>query len=169
MIRIILWSSLVVLVFACASKQDNDSAVTPANQCKTCDEFETRLQASEYVAMFPECDKELDNDNDGIHCDILPSGCKTCADFSSQQEANTYIILHPLCKEVLDPDGNGIYCDSLSTGGGSLGGGDSGSSCKKCSDFNNQREAKAYVLKNPACKKRLDRDGDGIYCQSLPK
>ncbi len=41
--------------------------------------------------------------------------------------------------------------------------------CKTCSDFKTQSEAKAYAKKNKKCKKRLDADGDGIYCESLPK
>lgn len=56
-----------------------------------------------------------------------------------------------------------VFPMACSSGGGSR------NDCKKCSDFDTQAEVKAYVKKNKECKKRLDHDGDGIYCESLPK
>lgn len=48
-------------------------------------------------------------------------------------------------------------------------GNSSNGDCKKCADFDSQAEAKAYANKNKDCKKRLDNDGDGKFCESLPK
>lgn len=36
-----------------------------------------------------------------------------------------------------------------------------------CSSFSSIDEAKAYVKSHPEAKKELDRDGDGIPCESL--
>lgn len=42
------------------------------------------------------------------------------------------------------------------------------SKCKKCEDFATRAEAKAYVKSHPKCKKKLDADGDGKFCENLP-
>ncbi|NJL14321.1 MAG: hypothetical protein HC913_15810 [Microscillaceae bacterium] len=42
------------------------------------------------------------------------------------------------------------------------------SKCKKCEDFKTQAEAKAYAKSHPKCKKKLDADGDGKFCETLP-
>ncbi len=41
--------------------------------------------------------------------------------------------------------------------------------CKTCKDFKTQTEAKTYAKANKKCKKQLDSDADGIYCESLPR
>ena len=41
--------------------------------------------------------------------------------------------------------------------------------CKTCGDFKTQAEAKKYAKSHKECKRRLDHDGDGKYCESLPK
>ncbi len=43
------------------------------------------------------------------------------------------------------------------------------SDCKTCKDFKTQAEAKAYAKSHPKCKKRLDSDKDGKFCEDLPK
>ena len=48
---------------------------------------------------------------------------------------------------------------------------DDGDGCgsKNCSDFDTQPEAQAAFDGNPGCYGNLDRDDDGIPCESLPK
>jgi hypothetical protein len=41
--------------------------------------------------------------------------------------------------------------------------------CKTCKDFTTQAEAKAYSKSHPKCKKKLDSDKDGKFCEDLPK
>jgi hypothetical protein len=40
---------------------------------------------------------------------------------------------------------------------------------KDCNDFKTQEEAQAAFDSDPKCYKNLDRDGDGVACESLPK
>ncbi len=42
-------------------------------------------------------------------------------------------------------------------------------SCKSCSDFKTQKEAKRYAKSHADCRKELDTDHDGVYCEDLPK
>lgn len=39
---------------------------------------------------------------------------------------------------------------------------------KKCKDFKTQKAAQKAFDKDPDCYENLDRDGDGIACESLP-
>lgn len=43
------------------------------------------------------------------------------------------------------------------------------SDCRKCTEFSTQAEAKRYAKANKQCKNALDHDGDGRYCEDLPK
>lgn len=62
-----------------------------------------------------------------------------------------------------------IFIGLISLGACSSGEKKKNSDCKSCSDFKTQSEAKAYAKKNKQCKKQLDGDGDGKYCENLPK
>jgi len=46
-----------------------------------------------------------------------------------------------------------------------------GSDCehKNCDDFATQKDAQKAFDNNKDCYKNLDRDGDGVPCESLPK
>ncbi len=52
---------------------------------------------------------------------------------------------------------------------GCSSGSEKASDCKTCKDFKTQADAKAYAKSNPKCKKRLDSDKDGKFCEDLPK
>jgi hypothetical protein len=43
------------------------------------------------------------------------------------------------------------------------------SNCRSCHDFSTQSQAKSYAQSNPECKRVLDSDRDGKYCEDLPK
>jgi hypothetical protein len=40
---------------------------------------------------------------------------------------------------------------------------------KKCKDFKTQKEAQATYDSDKKCYKNLDKDGDGVACEDLPK
>jgi multisubunit Na+/H+ antiporter MnhG subunit len=91
-----------------------------------------------------------------------------CDDFSSTAEATAYMIAYDLYK--LDRDGDGIACEAL-------GSGYSGEDWYEepiapphpedvtCAYFSSSAEATAYM--NTYGVYKLDRDGDGIACESL--
>jgi hypothetical protein len=43
------------------------------------------------------------------------------------------------------------------------------SNCRSCHDFSTQSQAKSYAQAHPECKRVLDSDRDGKYCEDLPK
>jgi hypothetical protein len=43
------------------------------------------------------------------------------------------------------------------------------SDCRTCKDFATQAQAKNYAKSHPKCKRELDSDRDGRYCEDLPQ
>lgn len=43
------------------------------------------------------------------------------------------------------------------------------SDCRTCKDFATQTQAKNYAKSHPKCKRELDSDRDGKFCEDLPK
>lgn len=96
-----------------------------------------------------------------------------CSDFANQKRAQLFFLRHGgprTDKHGLDGDGNGIACESLPC------------PCyrkkrlprphldRDCSDFRTQRRAQLFFLRHGPRRDRhrLDVDGDGTACESLP-
>ncbi len=57
----------------------------------------------------------------------------------------------------------------LAIGLASCGGSSSPCKSKKCKDFKTQKEAQKTYESDKKCYKNLDKDGDGVACEDLPK
>ncbi len=136
---------------------------------------------------------QLDHDGDGIACQTLPgapSGSLTpesedietasltskCSDFKIWEEAQAFFLSHggPVSDPYgLDMDGNGIPCQSLigaPTPTPTITPTPTPIQDRNCSDFDTWLEAQAFFESEggPASDMHhLDRDGDGVACQSL--
>lgn len=122
-----------------------------------------------------------------------PAAVTDCSPFASYDEAQTYYAAHPDAQGVIDPNYDGYACENYfgvdptggqAAGGGTTGGDTSGGAAVdngggggggapaggggnyNCSDFSSQAEAQGYLL--PGDPYGLDRDNDGIACESLP-
>src|SRR3712207_3313027 len=93
-----------------------------------CSDFDTQEDAQEELESNPGDPNNLDNDNDGIACESLPSGGGgggdadgtsadlDCSDFDSQEEAQAEFDEDPDDPNGLDADDDGTACESLSNG-----------------------------------------------------
>lgn len=114
-------------------------AMAPAVMAQTgdldCANFTTQEEAQQVYNQDPSDPNGLDDDNDGMACDTLPSsgtGTGTvepptqyqppetlttsdldCADFSSQDEAQTTLDADTTDPNGLDADDDGIACEEL--------------------------------------------------------
>ncbi|WP_122090047.1 thermonuclease family protein [Halalkalicoccus subterraneus] len=106
-----------------------------------------------------------------------------CSDFETQAEAQAVLDEDPSDPHGLDADGDGTACETLPGGSGDSEGddgesdgdgtdtddGDSGGDIDyNCSDFETQAEAQAVLDEDSSDPHGLDRDGDGVACESLP-
>ena len=165
---------------------------------RDCSDFDTWSAAQEFYEDHggPESDPHnLDRDGDGIACQSLPgyrdSGAdsledRNCSDFATWSEAQSFYEseggpssdLHRL-----DRDGDGVACQSLPGAPSSdeSASNRSGSAAPtptpiptdthNCSDFKTWREAQSFFESEGgpgSDPHRLDRDGNGVACQSLP-
>ncbi len=157
----------------------------------TCSDFSTWDRAQAFFVSHggPELDPHgLDTDGNGIPCQSLigaptptptitptptPIQDRNCSDFDTWLEAQVFFeseggpVSDP---HRLDRDGDGVACQSLS-------GAPSGASSSRaadshnCSDFDTWSEAQSFYESEGgpgSDPHRLDRDGDGIACQSIP-
>ena len=112
-------------------------AMAPAVMAQTgdldCANFATQEEAQQVYNQDPSDPNGLDDDNDGMACDTLPSsGTGTvepptqyqppqtptasdldCADFASQAEAQATLDADTTDPNGLDADGDGIACEEL--------------------------------------------------------
>lgn len=99
-----------------------------------------------------------------------------CADFDTQAEAQEIYERDTSDPHGLDGDGDGVACESLpgeSAGDGDQDDSDGGTTGSTdvdydCSDFDTQEEAQEVYDEDPSDPYRLDGDGDGEVCESLP-
>jgi hypothetical protein len=113
---VVVWA--VLLTAAPSEAQDLD-----------CSDFDSREDAQEELERNPRDPNNLDNDNDGIACESLPSGGSEggdtddtagdldCSDFDSQEEAQDEFEDDPSDPNNLDADDDGRACENLSNGG----------------------------------------------------
>ena len=161
-----------------------------------CSDFYTWSEAQAFFESQggPSSDPhKLDRDGDGIACQTLPgapSGLLTpesgdvemasltskCSDFNIWEEAQAFFISHggPESDPYgLDTDGNGIPCQSLigaPTPTPTITPTPTPIQDRNCSDFDTWLEAQAFFESEggPASDPHhLDRDRDGVACQSL--
>ena len=137
---------------------------------------------------------QLDHDGDGIACQTLPGApggsltpesgdvetaslTSKCSDFNIWEEAQAFFVSHGGPKSDpygLDMDGNGIPCQSLigaPTPTPTITPTPTPIQDRNCSDFNTWQEAQSFFESEGGPESdphRLDRDGDGVACQSLP-
>ncbi len=104
--------------------------LAPAAMAQTdydCADFATQEEAQQFLLAGDPYG--LDEDNDGMACDTLPSGGTgggisqpptqsdlDCADFASQAEAQATFDADPSDPNGLDADGDGIACEEDGTG-----------------------------------------------------
>ena len=157
----------------------------------TCSDFNTWDKAKAFFVSHggPELDPySLDTDGNGIPCQSLigaptptptitptpiPIQDRDCSDFDTWQEAQSFFVSEggpDSDQHHLDRDGDGVACQSLPGAPNSTSGSNATDS-RNCSDFDTWSEAQSFFESEggPASDPhRLDRDGDGIACQSLP-
>jgi hypothetical protein len=120
----------------------------------TCKTFTTQKQAVEWMTDHPKDAKRLDPDSDGAPCANLPP--VTCKAFTTQDEAKQWFNRNGFTPakdpyKLIDPELNEV--------------------CPKraiCDDFTTQKAAVEWLAHSPQDKKRLDPDGDGKACETLP-
>ena len=162
-----------------------------------CSDFETWSAAQDFYEENggPQSDPhKLDRDGDGVACQSLPgyrdsgsefSEDRNCSDFATWSEAQSFYESEGgpgSDPHRLDRDGDGVACQSLpgspGDGGASNRSGSAGATptpkpkdTHNCSDFDTWSEAQSFYESEGGPESdphRLDRDGDGIACQSLP-
>ena len=163
-----------------------------------CSDFYTWSEAQAFFESQggPNSDPhQLDRDGDGIACQTLPGAPSSsvtpepeddsetaslspaCSDFGTWNEAQAFYVSHGGPKSDpygLDMDGNGIPCQSLigaPTPTPTITPTPTPIQDRNCSDFATWSEAQSFYESEggPASDPhRLDRDGDGVACQSLP-
>ena len=162
-----------------------------------CSDFDTWSAAQEFYEEQggPDADPHnLDRDGDGTACQSLPGyrdseddslEDRNCSDFPTWSEAQEFYESEGgpgKDPHRLDRDGDGVACQSLPGAPGS--GTSSRQSVSKastptpmpedtynCSDFATWSEAQSFYESEGGPSSdphRLDRDGDGVACQSLP-
>ncbi|OJJ22288.1 hypothetical protein BKI52_06290 [marine bacterium AO1-C] len=93
---------------------------------------------------------------------IAEKACLTCNDFTTQLEAKNYVLtLKPECYAQLSPNQDSVFCPNLPENGAAI----NYSNCKRCSDFANEAQAKAYANTSPQCRSFLDPNGNGVFCE----
>ncbi len=163
-------------------------------QDRNCSDFDTWLEAQEFFksAGGPDSDPHrLDRDGDGIACQSLPGAPTSaatpmptdiqtailefdCSDFNTWSEAQAFFVSYSGSDSHLyrlDMDGNGIPCQSLIGAPAPLTPTLTPLQDLDCSDFDSWSEAQDFFEEQDAPDSdphNLDRDGDGIACQSLP-
>ena len=164
---------------------------------RNCSDFDTWSEAQAFYEEQggPESDPhKLDRDGDGVACQSLPGApsgsitqepsdgktaslTPTCSDFSAWNEAQAFFVSYGGPKSDpygLDTDGNGIPCQSLigaPTPTPTITPTPTPIQDRNCSDFGTWAEAQDFYESEggpTSDPHRLDRDGDGIACQSLP-
>ncbi len=162
-----------------------------------CSDFDTWSEAQAFFELHggPGSDPhQLDRDGDGIACKTLPGApdssitpessdgeiaslTPTCSDFGTWDEAQAFFVSNGGPESdpyKLDPDGNGVPCQSLIGAPAptpTLTPTPTPIQDRDCSDFDTWSEAQDfYELEGGPHidPHRLDRDRDGIACQSLP-
>ena len=157
----------------------------------TCSDFSTWDRAQAFFVSHggPQSDPYgLDMDGNGIPCQSLigaptptptitptptPIQDRNCSDFGTWLEAQSFFESQGgpgADPHSLDRDGDGVACQSLS-GAPSSASSSTTPDSRNCSDFDTWSEAQDFFESEggPASDPhRLDRDGDGIACQSLP-
>ncbi len=160
---------------------------------RNCSDFDTWSAAQAFFESEggPDSDPHrLDRDGDGIPCQSLPgapSNAATpastdehthiqdpnCSDFRIWDEAQAFFLANGGSESVqrrLDADGNGIPCQSIMGAPNMPTLLELPIQDKDCSDFDTWSEAQAFFEEQGGPNSdphRLDRDGDGIPCQSL--
>ena len=156
---------------------------------RNCSDFTDWSEAQAFFISHggPESDPyKLDPDGNGVPCQSIvgapsnpPIEDRDCSDFDTWSEAQAFYEEQggPYSDpHNLDRDSDGIACQSLrvpvKTPTPTAGKSESRSrDTHNCSDFNTWLEAQAFYESEggPASDPhRLDRDGDGVACQSLP-
>lgn len=164
---------------------------------RNCSDFDNWSEAQAFFESQggPSSDPhQLDRDGDGISCQTLPGApgssvtpqpddgetaslTTKCSDFGAWDEAQAFFVSHGGPKSDpygLDLDGNGIPCQSLigaPTPTPTITPTPTPIQDRNCSDFDNWSEAQSFFESEGgpgSDPHRLDRDGDGIACQSLP-
>ena len=162
------------------------AALSPA-----CSDFGTWNEAQAFFLSHggPESDPYgLDTDRNGIPCQSLigaptptptitptptPIQDRNCSDFDTWAEAQAFFESEggpDSDPHRLDRDSDGIACQSL-PGAPNSASSSKATDSRNCSDFDTWSEAQSFFESEggPASDPhRLDRDGDGIACQSLP-
>ena len=165
---------------------------------RNCTDFDTWQEAQNFflAAGGPDEDPHrLDHNGDGIVCESLdgapaddppPSDSSTgssrgddndfidrnCTDFDTWQEAQDFFLSEGGPDEDphrLDRDGNGIACEALP--GAPSDSNNNDFVDRSCSDFVTWQEAQDFFLSEGGPDEdphRLDHDGDGTACESLP-
>jgi hypothetical protein len=140
----ILGSILAVMVcFAVGSEIAPVTAMQGADL--DCTTFETFDEANDYYAEKPDAAEAIDDDNDGIACEVYfgeerrggRANREAAAD--SESDANGSVELAQEADADLD-----------------------------CEDFDTQEEAQAVFDEDPSDPNNLDPNGDGIACALLP-
>ena len=157
-----------------------------------CSDFENWSNAQAFYEEQggPDMDPHnLDGDSDGIACQSLPGSPfeeteyiddRNCSDFDTWGEAQEFYEAEggpSSDPHRLDKDGDGIACQSLKDAAESSIAKSTGSSRSgardtyNCSDFETWSEAQSFYESEGgpgSDPHRLDGDGDGVACQSLP-
>ena len=101
-----------------------------------CADFDNQEQAQLNLDANPSDPNGLDDDDDGLACESLPSGAAEdgtmmgsgtgnggattddldCADFDNQEQAQLNLDANPSDPNGLDADNDGIACETLSSG-----------------------------------------------------
>lgn len=114
------------------------------------------------ATAFTACNNEKQEPGASFEDIIKAQPCKTCDDFLTQLEARNYVVnLKPECYEQLSTGGDSVFCPNLPVDGRAISIG----SCKQCSDFLNEAEAKAYADSVPNCRFVIDPNFNGVYCE----
>ncbi len=171
---------------------------TPA-QDLDCDDFFSQEEAQAVLDQTPAADPNgIDTDGDRIACESLlgtaaaqepvlepsPSIASTnvvqdldCDDFFSQEEAQAILDQTPAADpNGIDRDGDRIACESLLGAAANqepvAAKSSSGNTMQNldCDDFQFREEAQAVLDQTPGTDPNgIDRDGDRIACESLPR
>ncbi len=164
---------------------------------RNCSDFGTWSEAQAFFESQggPSSDPhQLDRDGDGIACQTLPGApgssvtsepsngeiaslTPTCSDFDTWDRAQAFFVSHggPESDPYgLDLDGNGVPCQSLIGAPAptpTLTPTPTPIQDRDCSDFDTWQEAQSFFESEggpDSDPHRLDRDRDGVACQSLP-
>ena len=164
---------------------------------RDCGDFTSWWDAQNFFLAAGGLDEDphgLDHNGDGIVCESLDGSPgdesptvagsavggtssvanRNCSDFGTWRAAQDFFVAEGGPSEDphhLDRDGDGIACESLDGAPSEDSGGGSGFVDRNCGDFDTWQEAQDFFLAEGGPAEdphRLDRDGDGIVCESLP-